>query len=418
MGLTVAEKIISRHADREVRAGDLTVAAIDCLMAQDGNAPLAIRLLHEQLGTARIFDPTKVVLVIDHCSPSPNEGASNMQRLMRSFAYEGGAQLYDIGEGISHLLLPEKGHARPGALVIGSDSHTVTYGAVNCLGTGMGATDVAVAMYTGKVLLRVPETIRIRLAGRLQPFATAKDLTLWLVRMLGVDGAGYKCLEIDGPGLETLGMDGRFTLCNMSVEVGAKCALMPVDAVCRQYLSERATDSSGMLWSDPDCLYYEEYTVELGQVEPLVALPHDLTRIVPVAEAAGQSIDMAFVGTCTNGRLSDLQDVANVLNGRRVHPRVRMIITPGSREVYLAAVRQGLIEIFLEAGAVITTPGCGACIGTHQGVPGDGEVVVSTMNRNFKGRMGNRNASIILASPATVAASAVVGRLMAASGLT
>lgn len=411
MALTAVEKIISRHAGRVVRAGDLTVAAVDAVMAHDGNAPLAIRILHEELGSRQVFDPARVLLVIDHCGPSANEGAANMQRIMRAFVAETGARLYDAGEGICHLLLPEQGHAWPGGLIVGSDSHSVTYGAINCLGTGMGSTDIAVAMYTGKVWLRVPEVLRIRLAGRLTSGVSAKDLTLHLLRLLGADGATYKCLEIDGDGLASLPMDYRFTVCNMAVEMGAKCALMPVDDVCRHYLDGRLAQPPEPVWSDPGCSYEAEYTVELSQVEPLVALPHDLSRIVPARQVGSQPVDMAFIGTCTNSRLTDLREAAEVLRGRRVNPRVRLIVTPGTRGIYLEALRQGLVEVFVAAGGVVTPPGCGPCLGTHLGVPGDGEVVVSTANRNYRGRMGNRNASIILASPTTVAASALLGRV-------
>jgi 3-isopropylmalate/(R)-2-methylmalate dehydratase large subunit len=411
MAQTVVEKIISRHAGATVHAGDMAIASVDAVMATDGNAPLAIRLLREQLGAGDDFDASKVILVIDHGAPAPTEGAANLQSLMRSFAQATGALLYEAGSGISHVVLPEQGHARPGGLVVGSDSHTVTYGAVNCLGTGMGSTDIAVAMYTGKVWLRVPETIRVELSGRLPAGVTAKDLTLWLVRQVGVDGATYKCLEIAGDGLAQLDMDGRFTMTNMSVEMGAKCALMPLDEVSGGYLAERLDEVPPMVWSDPGCRYESTVTLELGRVEPLVAQPHDLGAIVPVADVAGERIDVAFLGTCTNGRISDLEQAAAVLRERRVKPGVRLIVTPGSRAVYLEALRRGLVETFVHAGAVVTTPGCGPCVGLHQGVPSDGEVVISTANRNFKGRMGNPRAAIFLASPPTVAASAVLGRV-------
>lgn len=414
MGLSAAEKIISRHTDREVRAGDVAVAGVDRVMVQDGNAALCIRLLREELGAARPFDPKRVVFVIDHCAPSPTEGAANMHRVMREFSRETGSLLFDAGQGISHVVLPESGLALPGELVVGSDSHSVTYGALNCLGTGLGATDIAVAMMTGRVLLRVPETIRVRLEGAMPAGATAKDLALVLVRSIGVDGATYCSVEIDGPALSSLSMDGRMTICSMATEVGAKCALMPVDAVCSAYVGERGREDWSAVWSDEDAKCARRLTVDLDELEPMLALPHDLTRIVPLREVEDQRIDMAFIGTCTNSRLSDLQAAADVLRGRRVAEHVRLVVTPGSREVYLAALRSGVIDAVVEAGGMVTTPGCGACVGAHQGIPGDGEVVISSMNRNFMGRMGNRNASIYLASPASVAASAVAGRVAAA----
>lgn len=411
MGLTAVEKIISNHAGKDLKAGDLVIASIDAVMAQDGNAPLAIHLLKEELGAMKTFDSQKVILVIDHCGPSPNEGASRLQQMMRAFCKESGATLYEGGEGISHVLMPEKGHAKPGTLIIGSDSHTVTYGAVNCLGTGMGSTDIAVGMVSGKVWMRVPETIRIKLVNQLPEGTTAKDLILHLIRLIGVAGATYKCLQIEGGGLSSLNMDNRSTLCNMAIEMGAKCALMPVDSICRSYLEERMETVPDMVWSDDDCVYEEEYTVDLSKVEPLVALPHDLTKIVPTHSVNDQKIDMAFIGTCTNSRISDLAEAAEVLDGKKVDPSVRLIITPGSRQIYLEALRKGYVDIFITAGAIVTPPGCGPCVGTHLGIPGDSEIVISTANRNFKGRMGNPNSSIILASPASVAASAVLGRV-------
>lgn len=411
MGYTAIEKIISNHTGKQVHAGELVIAHVDTVMAQDGNAPLAIKLLKEQLNATKTFNNEKVILVIDHCGPSPNEGASNLQQIMRDFAKEYGAKLYDAGEGISHVLLPEKGHAQPGKLIIGSDSHSVTYGAVNCAGTGMGSTDIATAMYTGKVWIRVPETICVNLTGRLPETVTAKDLALHLIRLIGVSGATYKCIEISGEGLSSLNMDQRFTICNMTIEMGAKCTLMPVDEICSDYLKERNIKSAESVWSDPDCSYDAVYTVDLSEIKPLLALPHDLTNIVSVDSVKKQVINMAFIGTCTNSRISDLEEAATILRNNNVSEDVRLIVTPGSRSIYLEALRKGYIDDFISAGAIVTPPGCGPCVGTHLGIPGDSDVVISTANRNFKGRMGNSKSSIILASPATVAASAILGRV-------
>lgn len=409
-GQTVAEKIVSRLAGRDVEAGDLVVCPADAVMAQDGNAPLAIRIFERELGGTRTFDPERVVLVIDHCGPSPNEGASNLQNSMRRFADTCGARLFDIGSGISHVVLPEAGLALPGTLVLGSDSHSVAYGALNCFGTGMGSTDIAVAMLTGKAWLRVPQTYRVLLTGALKPSATAKDLVLEILRRIGVDGADYMCLELDGPGLAELSLDARLTICSMAIEMGAKTALMPADDTVTGYLAARSLPPGRPTWSDPDARYHDTIEVDLGEVVPLVALPHDMTRIVP-ADSVDLPIQQAFIGTCTNGRLEDLRAAAAVLRERRIHPGVRLIVTPGSRGVYLQAVREGLVETFVEFGAVVTPPGCGPCVGTHMGVPADGDLVISTANRNFRGRMGNREASIVLGSPETVAASAVLGRV-------
>jgi 3-isopropylmalate/(R)-2-methylmalate dehydratase large subunit len=414
---TAVEKIISRHAGRDAAGGELVVAAVDAVMATDGNAPLAIRLLHQELRTDRVFDPERVILVIDHCAPAPDEGSANLQGEMRAFAGATGCLLYEAGEGISHVVLPERGHAGPGQLIVGSDSHTVTYGAVNCLGSGMGSTDIAVALAYGRVWLRVPETIRVELRGGLRDGATAKDLSLQLVAAIGTDGATYRCLEIDGPGLAGLGMDGRFTLCNMAVEMGAKCAMMPVDDVCLAYLAAHGSAPGEPVWSDPGCTYDAVHQLDLAEVEPLVARPHDLTDIVPLSGLGRQPVDMAFIGTCTNGRLSDLEAAAGVLGSHSLAPGVRLVVTPGSRRVYLEAMRRGLLTRFVEAGAVVTPPGCGPCVGTHQGIPADGEVVISTANRNFRGRMGNRSSSIFIASPETVMASAILGRVASAAEL-
>lgn len=414
---TVAEKILGRLAGRDVKAGDLVVCPADVVMATDGNGPLAIRIFERDLSGTATFDPERVVLVIDHCGPSPNEGTSNLQKSMRRFAQTCGARLFDIGSGISHVVLPEAGLAMPGALVLGSDSHSVTYGALNCFGTGMGSTDIAVAMLTGKAWLRVPQTYRVVLTGALRPSATAKDLVLELLRRIGVDGADYMCLELDGPGLAGLPLDARLTICSMVIEMGAKTAIMPADDTVISYLAARSLPVGNPTWSDPGACYRHTIEVDLGEVVPLVALPHDLTRIVP-ADSVDLPIQQAFIGTCTNSRLEDLRAAAAVLRGRHIHPGVRLIVTPGSRGIYLEAVREGLVETFIEFGGVVTPPGCGPCVGTHLGIPADGEFVVSTANRNFRGRMGNREASIVLGSPETVAASAVLGRVATKEQLT
>jgi 3-isopropylmalate/(R)-2-methylmalate dehydratase large subunit len=414
---TSIEKLISRHVGRDVSARDLVISPVDIVMAQDGNAPLAIRLFQNDLAGTRTFDADRVVFVIDHCAPSPNDGAANLANSMRRFAHSSGARLFDIGSGISHVVLPEHGLALPGSLVVGSDSHSVAYGAFNCAGTGMGSTDIAAIMLTGRTWLRVPETYRVTLSGRVPAEASAKDLVLELIRRIGVDGATYMCLEFDGPAVEHLSLDARQTICSMAIEMGAKTSLMPHDAAVAAYLRARGLPPGDPVSADEDAVYAGEVDVDLSEVRPLVALPHDLTRIVP-ADSVDIPVQQAFIGTCTNSRLEDLRSAARTLDGRRIHERVRLIVTPGSRQVYLDAMREGLLEIFILAGAVVTPPGCGPCVGTHLGVPADGEMVISTANRNFQGRMGNRNASIVLGSPETVAASAVLGRVSAKDALT
>lgn len=408
---TGVEAIFSAHAGRAVKTGEFCVVDVDLVMATDGNGPLAIRILKEELGVNNVFDPDRVVLVIDHCGPSPGEDAANLQKGMFAFARQTGARIFGPGEGVSHVLLPEQGFVRPGMLVLGSDSHTITYGAVNCVGLGMGSTDIAVAMRTGRAWVRLPETVRVELTGQLRPGVSGKDLALWLVKLLGVDGATYCSLEIAGEGLAGLSMDARLTVANMAAEAGAKCTLMPCDAVCRNFVGEPAAENAVRLPSDASFL--ARYEICLDEVERLVAPPHDLTRISAIDSFVGTAIDMAFIGTCTNGRLDDLRVAARVLKGRKVAPGLRLVVSPGSRDVYLHALREGLIDVFIEAGAIVTPPGCGPCVGTHMGIPADGDVVISTANRNFKGRMGNARASVFLASPSVVAASAIVGAIAA-----
>lgn len=408
---TGVEAIFSAHAGRAVKAGEFCVVDVDLVMATDGNGPLAIRILNEELGANTVFDPNRVVLVIDHCGPSPGEGAANLQKGMFAFARQTGARIFGPGEGVSHVLLPEQRLVRPGMLVLGSDSHTITYGAVSCVGLGMGSTDIAVAMRTGRAWVRLPETVRVDLTGQLRPGVSGKDLALWLVKLLGVDGATYCSLEIAGEGLAGLTMDARLTVANMAIEAGAKCTLMPCDAICRNFVGEAAAGNAVPLPSN--ARFLARYEICLDEVERLVAPPHDLTRICAIDSFVGTAIDMAFIGTCTNGRLDDLRVAARVLNGRKVAPGLRLVVSPGSREVYLHALRDGLIGVFIEAGAIVTPPGCGPCVGTHMGIPADGDVVISTANRNFKGRMGNARASVFLASPAVVAASAIVGAIAA-----
>lgn len=413
---TVVERVLSARTQTAQRAGDLLVTDVDAVMAQDGNAPLAIRLLREELGATKTFDADKTVLVIDHCAPSPNDGASNLQKSMREFAGTFGARLFDIGSGISHVVLPEHGYALPGGLVVGSDSHTIAYGALNCLGTGMGSTDIAAAMASGQVWLRVPESTLLELRGPLAPGATAKDLALEMVRVVGVDGATYQSLEFAGDGLSSLSIDGRLTVCSMAVEVGAKFAIMPADDAVVEYLRSRGLPSGEPIQVDVDADYSQRLQIDLTRLVPMVALPHNLEDIRPVRDVSLQ-VNQCFIGTCTNSRFEDLAAAAQVLEGRKVASGTRLIVTPGSKDVYLRSLAAGHITTFVEAGAVVTPPGCGPCVGTHQGVPADGDMVLTTMNRNFRGRMGNRNASIALASPETVAASAVAGELTERSAL-
>jgi 3-isopropylmalate/(R)-2-methylmalate dehydratase large subunit len=411
MGQTIAEKILSAHAGKNVSAGDICIAAVDFLMAQDGTAPLVIKAF-EQLGGKQIFDSSKVCFVFDHNSPSPNMGVSALHKLMRTFAIRHGIQRMEIGEGVCHILLPERGLLRPGNLVLGADSHTPTYGALNLMSCGVGSTDLAIAMLTGKQWFKVPGTTKVMFSGKLPRGVFAKDLGLLMVGTLKASGAIYQSLEFGGDAFSTISMDGRFTIANLVTEVGGKTCIMEYDTQTEKYLSQFASPSTFRpVSADKDAVYQHTVELDIDRIEPLVAQPHTVDNVVPVRDVAGTNINQAFIGTCTNGRFEDLKIAASILKGRKVHPDVRVIVTPGTRKIYFECLKEGIMEIFLASGCCVTNPGCGPCVGTHQGVPSDGEVVISTANRNFKGRMGNPNSFIYLASPATVAASAIKGKI-------
>jgi 3-isopropylmalate/(R)-2-methylmalate dehydratase large subunit len=408
VGKTIAEKILSRASQTEARAGDLVVAEVDFLMGQDGTSPLAIQAFREMNGS-RVADPERVVMVIDHSAPSPNEGVSALHALMREFAREQGINFFDVGEGVCHQLVPERGHVVPGDLVIGSDSHTTTYGALNVFSTGVGSTDLAAAMLTGKLWFKVPESYRVTCTGRLPGGVFAKDLVLYLAGQVTADGATYLALEFGGETIRELSVEGRFTIANMAVEMGAKAGLMACDEKTLAWVGAHSNRQPRPANPDPDAEYAKQDEFDVSQLEPQVAKPHTVDNVVPVAEVAGTPIQQAVLGTCTNGRLEDLRVAASILRGRKVDPRLRLVVAPASRRIYLDALEDGTLAALVEAGAAVVTPGCGPCVGTHNGVPSDGENVISTANRNFKGRMGNNKAFIYLASPATVAASALAG---------
>lgn len=408
MGKTIAEKILSRASGTDARAGDLVVAEVDFIMGQDGTSPLAIKAFRAMNGS-RVADPARVAMVIDHSAPSPNEGVSALHHLMREFAREQEINFFDVGEGICHQLVPERGHVVPGDLVVGADSHTTTYGALNVFSTGVGSTDLAAAMLTGKLWFKVPESFRVMCTGHLPGGVYAKDLVLHLAGKLTADGATYLALEFTGEAFRDLSVEGRFTVANMAVEMGAKAGLMACDEKTLAWVGAHSSRAPRPANPDPDARYAREAEVEVSGLVPQVAKPHTVDNVVPVTEVEGTPVQEAVLGTCTNGRLEDLRVAAAVLRGRKVNPRVRLIVAPASRRVYLDALGDGTLAALVEAGAAVVTPGCGPCVGTHNGVPADGEHVISTANRNFKGRMGNNKAFIYLASPATVAASALAG---------
>src|SRR5690625_113580 len=402
MGQTIIEKIISHHADNNVYANDITVASVDFVMATDTTAPLTIRAF-EEMEAKSLFDPTKMALVIDHASPAPNERVAKLHDLMRAFAKEHGVKLYDIGEGICHQIMIENAHAKPGQIILGADSHTTTYGAVGAFSTGVGSTDLAGVMMTGKTWFKVPETIKIELNGKLREGVTAKDLILYLIGNLSVDGATYKSIEFTGEAIEEFTLDSRMTLANMVVEMGAKAGLVDPKGLELPY------NDFELVKPDDNANYQTIYKFNVSEIEPQIAVPHSPDNVMPISSQEKIKVQHAFIGTCTNGRLEDLQSAAAILNGREIHPEVRLLIAPASRKVFLDAMNDGTAEILMKAGASFITPGCGPCVGTHQGVPGNNEVVASTANRNFQGRMGNRHSNIYLGSPAFVAASALNG---------
>ena len=410
MGKTISEKIFTAHSGRDAGAGDIVIAELDYVMAQDGTAPLAIRSF-EGMGGSEASMAGRAAFCVDHSAPSPLRSISGLHALMRAFADRYGLELNDVGEGVCHQVMLDKGHALPGNLVIGADSHTCTYGAVNAFATGVGSTDLAAGLLSGSLWFRVPETMKVTVDGALPRGVHSKDIALMMVGDVTADGATYMALEIGGAAISALGLDGRLTISNLAVEMGAKAGLMEADEKTLAFLEGRAAAPVRPVSPDADAVYAEERRYDVSDLEPQVARPHAVDNVCPVGEVEGTEIAEGLIGTCTNGRLDDLRAAASIVRGKRVAKGVRLIVAPASRQVMLAALREGLIEVFTEAGASVMCPGCASCVGTHQGIPADGENVISTANRNFKGRMGNPEAFIYLASPATVAASCLTGKI-------
>jgi 3-isopropylmalate/(R)-2-methylmalate dehydratase large subunit len=423
MGHTLAEKIIAAHLvdgqgsvgsdhDAEVWPGDLVEVNVDVVLSNDITAPIAIREF-KKLGVERVFDPERVVMVADHFAPNKDIKSAEQCRAMRQFAQEQGLpHHFDVGRmGIEHVLLPEQGLVVPGDVVVGADSHTCTYGALGAFATGMGSTDIAVAMATGQVWMRVPETIRILYHGELQPWVGGKDLILYTIGQIGVSGARYKAIEFAGPVVDRLSMAGRFTMANMAIEAGGKAGLCAVDDTTAAYVDGRAARPQRVYRADADATYAQVLEIDVSQVEPQLACPHLPENVRPVSQSGDVRIDQVIIGSCTNGRLEDLRVAGELLRGRQVHPAVRCIVIPGSQQVYLDALREGLVEAFVAAGAIVSTPTCGPCLGGHMGVLASGERAVSTTNRNFRGRMGHPDSEVYLAGPAVAAAAAVAGRI-------
>lgn len=410
MGKTIAEKILSGHATRELRANDIAICSVDFCFGQDGTSSLIIESFNK-LGQQEVFDRLSFAMVIDHSSPSPNMGVSAIHKIMRDFAREKQVRLFDIGEGVCHQLVPERGFVVCGDLVLGADSHTCTYGALNALSTGVGSTDLAIALASGKNWFKVPESMKVVITGRLPVGVYSKDLVLAIIKDIGSMGATYRSVEFQGDAIKRLSVDARFTVTNMVVEIGAKFGVMEADNKVIKWLKQHSSKPLNPTVADKDAVYVDVREFNVSKLSPQIAKPHTVDNVVSVEEIGDVKIAQGFIGTCTNGRLEDLEIAARILKGNKIHPDVRLVIAPASKGIYLEAIKKGLVNIFVQAGAMVVVPGCGPCVGTHNGVPADGENVISTANRNFKGRMGNPNAFIYLASPATVAASCIDGKI-------
>lgn len=410
LGKTIAEKILSKKSGQDVRANDIVVADLDFVMGQDGTSPLAIKAF-ENMKAEKVFDPKRIAMVIDHSAPSPLEGVSQLHQQMRTFADQQGINFYDIGDGVCHQLVPEQGHVVPGNLVIGADSHTCTYGAINVFSTGVGSTDLAAGLISGKLWFKVPETIKFVLNGKLPQGVYSKDLILYLIGDVTADGATYMAAEYTGEAIADLSVEARFTISNMAIEMGAKCGLVEADEKTVAWVKEHSHIPFATVKADDDAVYHMIKEYDVSKLEPQIAKPHTVDNVVLLREAAGTPIQQGVIGTCTNGRIEDLRIAAGILKGHKIPHNVRLVVAPSSRQVMLQALREGLIEVFVQSGAAVVTPGCGPCVGTHNGVPSNGENVISTANRNFKGRMGNNKAFIYLGSPATVAASVLKGEI-------
>ena len=411
MGMTMTQKILAKHAGLDhVEVGQLIEAKLDLVLGNDITTPVAITEF-EKAGFTQVFDRDKIAIVLDHYTPCKDIKSAELCLQARTFAHKHQiTNFFDVGQmGVEHALIPEKGLAAPGEVIVGADSHTCTYGALGAFSTGIGSTDMAAAMATGFLWFKVPAAIKVTLKGKLQPMVSGKDVILHLIGQIGVDGALYQSLEFAGEGVASLSMDDRFTISNMAIEAGGKNGIFPVDEKTMEYISGRVNRPCEAFEADPDAVYAREVVIDLDKLEPTVAMPHLPENTKVVSEVAGLPINQVVIGSCTNGRISDLRAAAAVLKGRKVAGGVRCIVIPATQEIVLQAMQEGLIQTFIEAGCAVSTPTCGPCLGGHMGVMAEGERTVSTTNRNFVGRMGHVTSEIILASPAVAAASAVAG---------
>ncbi len=410
--MNLAENILAAHSGKDkISPGEFINVRVDLVLSNDITAPLAIKEF-QRLGINKVYDPKKIVMVPDHFCPNKDILSAEQAKLMREFARQYDLVYFEVGRmGIEHVLLPEQGLVLPGEVVVGADSHTCTYGALGTLATGMGSTDIAIAMAMGEIWMKVPQTIKFVYHGKLGKWVGGKDLILYTIGNIGVDGALYSVMEFTGEAIDVLPMDGRFTMANMAIEAGAKAGVFRVDSKTKEYVKDRANRSYKVYESDKDAEYSRTIEYDVSTIEPQVALPHLPSNVKPISQLGNIKIDQAVIGSCTNGRLDDLRLAARILRGRQVSPEVRCIVIPGTQQVYLNALREGLIEAFIKAGAVVSTPTCGPCLGGYMGVLAAGERCVSTTNRNFIGRMGSPKSEVYLAGPAVAAASAILGRI-------
>ena len=415
MGMTITEKILAAHCNQDsVQAGDLIMAKTDIVLSNDITGPVAIREF-QKFGLDKVYDPAQIAMVPDHFSPAKDIKSAELAKELRTFAKEQKIHHYfEMGKmGIEHCLLPEQGVVKPGQLIIGADSHTVTYGAVGAFSSGVGSTDIAVAMATGEVWLRVPETIKVVLTGKPAQGVVGKDVILYLIGQIGVDGARYKALEFVGEGLQHLSMDSRFTMSNMAIEAGGKSGIIAVDDITKAYLEETANTDYTIYESDGDADYSEIIEIDLGAITPQIAKPHLPSNTVSVYDIEEIKIDQVVIGSCTNGRMEDMIDAANVLRGQTVHEDIRLIVIPGTQQIYKECMKNGVFDAIIDAGGVVSTPTCGPCLGGHMGILAKGERALSTTNRNFVGRMGHPESEVYLCNPAVAAASAIKGKIVA-----
>ena len=412
--MNITEKILADHAGlKEVKPGQLITAKVDITLANDITGPVAVNEF-KKIGVNKVFDKSRVVFVPDHFVPNKDIKSAQQVKQIREFAKEQNLEhFFEVGRmGIEHALLPDNGIVTAGDIVIGADSHTCTYGALGAFSTGMGSTDIACAMASGETWLKVPSAIKVEFNGKLNKWVTAKDLILYLIGDIGVDGALYKTLEITGSAISKLSMDGRFTICNMAIEAGAKNGIIPPDDITKEYLKNRSIRPYKFYESDKDAQYEKVIVYNVEEIEPVVAFPHLPENTKPVSEAGNVKIDQAVIGSCTNGRLSDIKAAAEILKGRKVHKDVRLIVFPATQQIYLEAIKMGYIQTIIEAGGAVSTPTCGPCLGGHCGILAEGERAISTTNRNFVGRMGHVKSEVYLASPYIAAASAVAGYIV------